>query len=150
MPIRLNTETTGFADQFAALLTMKREISEEVDSVAAAIIADVQARGDAALIALTKRFDDLALTPETLRVSSSEIDSALRACPKPALDALHFAHERIVAFHERQRPLDSFETDDAGVSSGWRWSAIAIARPETSSSPTANRTKTNVLRMATP
>jgi histidinol dehydrogenase len=124
MPIRLNTEDAGFEQAFAELLTMKREVSEEVDSVAAAIIADVRARGDAAVIALTNRFDDLALTPETLRVSSSEIESAVAACDKAALEALHVAHERIVAFHERQRPQDSYETDAAGVESGWRWSAI--------------------------
>ena len=124
MPIRLNTEDAEFATAFAALLTMKREISEEVDAVAAHVIADVRARGDASVIEFTNRFDHLALTPETLRVSSSEIGSAAQACGAAALEALQFAHQRIVAFHERQRPHDSLETDALGVQSGWRWSAI--------------------------
>ncbi len=44
--------------------------------------------------------------------------------PAETLSALQLAHERIVAYHERQRPADSRRTDAAGVESGWRWTAI--------------------------
>jgi histidinol dehydrogenase len=124
MPIRLDMRDAGFEQAFLHLLTMKREISEEVDQIAAGIIADVQARGDAALIGFTQRFDRLALTPDTLRVTQGEIAAAVKACPPQALDALRFAHQRIVAFHERQKPADWRGTDAAGVESGWRWTAI--------------------------
>ncbi|MGL4438055.1 MAG: histidinol dehydrogenase [Bosea sp. (in: a-proteobacteria)] len=124
MPIRLHSRDASFEADFAALLAMKREVSEEVDAVVAAIIADVRARGDAALIDLTQRFDHLALTPETLRVSEDEIAAALAACDPKALAALRFAKARIEAFHQRQRPEDQRFTDAAGVEMGWRWMAI--------------------------
>jgi histidinol dehydrogenase len=124
MPIRLDMRDAGFEQAFRHLLTMKREISEEVDQAAAGIIAEVQARGDAAVIEFTQRFDRLTLTPETLRVTPDEIAAAVKACPPQALAALRFAHQRIVAFHERQRPADWRGTDAAGVESGWRWTAI--------------------------
>jgi histidinol dehydrogenase len=124
MPIRLDTRDAGFEAAFRDLLTMKREVSEEVDRVVADILADVQERGDAAVIALTSRFDGLDLTPQTLRVSAAEIAAARSQCPPEALAALALAHERIVAYHQRQRPADSRQTDAAGVESGWRWTAI--------------------------
>ena len=80
MPIRLDDRDARFAEGFAALLSAKREVSEEVDRVAADIIAEVRARGDAALIAYTSRFDALDLAPRTLRVSEAEIDAAVAAC----------------------------------------------------------------------
>ena len=79
MPIRLDDRDAGFAEAFAALLSAKREVSEEVDRVAADIIADVRERGDAALIDYTSRFDALDLTSATLRVSEAEIDAAVAA-----------------------------------------------------------------------
>jgi histidinol dehydrogenase len=124
MPIRLDASAASFAADFAALLAMKREVSEEVDAIAAGIIAEVRARGDAALIDYTQRFDHLALTPETLRVSEAEIAAALGACPPAALEALRFAAARIEAFHARQRPEDQRFTDALGVEMGWRWTAI--------------------------
>ncbi len=124
MPIRLDASAASFAADFAALLAMKREVSEEVDAIAAGIIAEVRALGDAALIDYTQRFDHLALTPETLRVSEAEIAAALAACPPAALEALRFAAARIEAFHARQRPEDQRFTDALGVEMGWRWTAI--------------------------
>ncbi|MCX7325116.1 MAG: histidinol dehydrogenase [Hyphomicrobiales bacterium] len=124
MPIRLNSRDASFEADFAALLAMKREVLEEVDAVVAAIIADVRARGDAALIDYTQRFDHLSLTPLTLRVSEAEIAAAVATCNPPALEALRFAKQRIKAFHLRQRPDDQRFTDAAGVEMGWRWTGI--------------------------
>lgn len=124
MPIRLDARDAGFEQAFSALLTMKREVSEDVDQVAASIIADVRARGDAALIDYTQRFDKLALTPETLRVGDAEIEAALAACTPQQLEALETARSRIEAYHLRQKPTDSWSRDALGVESGWRWSAI--------------------------
>lgn len=124
MPILLNSRDASFEADFAALLAMKREVSEEVDAVVAAIIADVRARCDMALIDYTQRFDHLALTPQTLRVSDAEIAAAMSACDPNALAALRFAKDRIEAFHVRQRPEDLRFTDAAGVEMGWRWTGI--------------------------
>jgi histidinol dehydrogenase len=124
MAQRLNAREPGFAEAFGALLSMKREVSEDVDQAVRSIIEDVIARGDAALIDYTSRFDRLDLTPETLRVGDAEIDAAEAACSKEALDALRLARERIEIYHRAQRPEDSTTTDALGVTLGWRWTAL--------------------------
>jgi histidinol dehydrogenase len=124
MPTRLDDRDARFEQQFQALLSAKREVSEEVDRVVAAIIADVREQGDAAVIACTSRFDALDLAADGLRVSEAEIDDAVAACPRELLVALETARTRIEAYHLRQKPEDAWFTDAAGVESGWRWSAI--------------------------
>lgn len=95
MAERLTSSDRDFERAFASFLTRKREVSEDVDASVRSIIADVRARGDAALIALTAKFDQLDVTAATLRVSTAEIDAAVAACPADTLDALRFAHDRI-------------------------------------------------------
>lgn len=127
MPLRLDARDTDFEARFTALLGMKREISEDVDQTVARIIADIEARGDAALIDYTSRFDRLDLTPATLRVSVAEIDAAIAACDAATLDALNVARQRIEAYHSRQKPEDLRFTDAQGVEMGWRWTAVQSA-----------------------
>jgi histidinol dehydrogenase len=121
---RLDAREPSFPQAFAALLSAKREVSEDVDQAVRAIIEDVVLRGDEALIDFTYRFDGLALQPETLRISDAEIDAAEAQCPKEALEALALAKERIDTYHRAQRPQDSMTTDSLGVTLGWRWTAI--------------------------
>jgi histidinol dehydrogenase len=124
MALRLDARQADFRRAFSDLLGAKREMSEDVDETVRAIIEDVIARGDAALIDLTSRFDGLDLTPGTLRVSEAEIDAAVADCPTDALDALTLAKGRIEAYHAAQKPQDSTTTDSLGVTLGWRWTAI--------------------------
>ena len=65
MPIRLDSRDPRFAADFEALLGSKREVSEEVGTVVANILADVRTRGDAAVIDYTERFDKQALSPSS-------------------------------------------------------------------------------------
>ncbi|MGP9821135.1 histidinol dehydrogenase [Salinarimonas sp. NSM] len=127
MPIRLDARESGFAQAFEALLGMKREASEEVDGVVRAIIADVIARGDAALVDYTARFDRLSLSADGLRIGRDELEAAEGACDRAALDALHLARERIASYHAAQKPQDMRETDALGVTRGWRWTAVEAA-----------------------
>ena len=60
---RLDARDASFPAAFAALLSAKREVSEDVDQAVRAIIEDVVVRGDEALIDYTYRFDGLALQP---------------------------------------------------------------------------------------
>ncbi len=124
MPLRLDARSPGFERAFNDLLGMKREASVEIDEVVRDIIADVVERGDAAVIDYTSRFDRLDLTPDTLRVSPDEIAGARAACSRETLDALGLAKERIETYHRAQKPQDHSVTDSAGVSMGWRWTAI--------------------------
>ena len=79
--IRLATIHRGFDAAFAALLGQARETTETVDQAVAAIIAAVRARGDAALLEYTARFDRLSLTADRLRISAEEIDAAVASVP---------------------------------------------------------------------
>ena len=124
MPVHLNASDPDFDSRFTALLGAKREDSPEVDDAVAAIIADVRARGDAALIALTERFDRLRLTADTLRFSADEIETHCAAVDEADRAALTLAAERIRAYHVRQMPEDARWTDAEGASLGWRWSAV--------------------------
>jgi histidinol dehydrogenase len=124
MPLRLDTRAADFAERFRAFLDTKREISEDVEQAVRAIIADVIARGDRALIELTRRFDRVELDAANLRVSAGEIAAATNACGAEALAALKFARERIEAYHARQRPADDRFVDALGVELGHRWTAI--------------------------
>jgi histidinol dehydrogenase len=124
MPVRLERDSADFDPRFAAFLAAKREISADVEAAARAIVDDVAARGDAALLEATRKFDRLHLKADTLRISAGEIDVAMKACPAAALEALTFACDRIEVFHRRQLPKDERFTDALGVELGWRWSAI--------------------------
>jgi histidinol dehydrogenase len=127
MPIRLDRNSADFDERFAKFLAAKREISADVEAQARAIVEDVAARGDTALLEATARFDRLSLDAAALRVSAAEIEAAVQACDGATLDALKFARDRIEAFHLRQLPKDERFTDATGVELGWRWSAIESA-----------------------
>ena len=127
MPVFLSSAAPGFEAAFRALLAMKREDAPDVDAAVAGIIADVRARGDAAVIELTERFDRLRLTPETLAFTAEEIAAE---CAKVSVEdraALELAAERIRAYHVRQKPQDQRWTDPEGASLGWRWTPVSAA-----------------------
>jgi histidinol dehydrogenase len=124
MPVRLDRSRADFAERFADFLAIKREVSADIESAVRAIVDDVAARGDAALIEATRKFDRLDLDASGLRVTPAEIEAAVNACDTETLDALKFARDRIEVFHRRQLPKDDRFTDALGVELGWRWSAI--------------------------
>src|SRR5437764_182203 len=124
MPIRLDSRAPDFAEKFRALLDTKREASAEIEQAVRAIIADVAARGDAALIELTKKFDRVDVHANGLRVTHSELDAATVTCDPSTLGALTLARDRIETYHRRQLPKDERFTDALGVELGHRWTAI--------------------------
>ena len=124
MAQRLDAQAPDFEKNFKALLAQKRDLAPDVDAAVKAIIDDVVARGDAALVDYSRRFDRIDLEKSGIAVSRAEVDSAEGRCSKQQLDALDLALERILAFHERQRPQDLRFTDPVGVELGWRWTPI--------------------------
>ena len=121
---RLATTDAGFAPAFETLLGEARETTERVDQTVAAIIADVRARGDAAVIDYTQQFDRHFLTAATLPVSAAEIARAVASIAAPLMAALELAASRIEAFHRAQLPSDLRMTDEAGLTLGLRWGAL--------------------------
>ncbi|EJW09857.1 Histidinol dehydrogenase [Rhodovulum sp. PH10] len=127
MPVRLATRDPDFRSRFKALLATKREASVDVETAVRAIVADVIARGDAALVDLSKKFDRVDLSNRGLRISPEEVEAAVAACDPRRLEALAFARDRIEAYHRRQLPGDERFTDALGVELGYRWRPVAAA-----------------------
>lgn len=127
MPVFLDTSDPDFEAQFQALLTAKREDSPEVDDVVAEIIADVRARGDAAVLELTARFDRVSLTRETMRMSPQDVATEAAKVAPEVRAALEVAAERIKVYHQRQMPQDDMWEDPTGARLGWRWTPVSAA-----------------------
>jgi histidinol dehydrogenase len=124
MVYRLDSRHAAFAEEFETLLGSKREVSEEVGTTVAAILNDVRLRGDEAVLAYTDRFDQLPLTASTLAFTAEEIADAEASISGEVRGALQYAHDRIAAHHEKQKPLDHIYQDASGVTLGTVWTAI--------------------------
>ena len=124
MALFLDSKAADFETRFVALLGAKRESAADVDTTVAAILADVRARGDAALIEYSKRFDRVDLAEKGIAITAAEVDAAIAQADPKAVEALRFAHARVLAYHQRQAPQDTEFTDALGVQLGWRWRAI--------------------------
>jgi histidinol dehydrogenase len=127
MPSFLNTKDADFEAGFTALLGQKREDSPDVDDAVAAIIADVRARGDAAVLELTARFDKLVLTSESMAFTKAEIEAEIAKVAPEDRAALELAADRIRAYHARQMPEDALWQDASGARLGWRWTPVSAA-----------------------
>ena len=118
MATHLATSDPGFETAFSALLAAKRETDADVDDAVAAIIADVAARGDAALVDYTARFDRVVLRPAQLRLSADEIAASAAQASAETVAALRLAAGRIESFHRKQLPQSLDYTDADGVRLG--------------------------------
>ena len=100
----LKSEDAGFDAALTALLAYSAEDDDAIEHSVAAIIADVRARGDAAVLELTRRFDGIdARSIAELEIAKPELDDALASLPVTERSALESAAERVLAFHDRQR-----------------------------------------------
>ncbi|MBB4010289.1 histidinol dehydrogenase [Allorhizobium taibaishanense] len=124
MAVWLEQAGDDFEARFAAFLTTKREVSEDVNATVKAIIDDVRARGDAALAEYSLKFDGLDFATTSMRVTQAEIDAAFASVSPELIDALRLAAERIERHHARQMPKDDIYEDAIGVGLGSRWTAI--------------------------
>ena len=94
MPIRLDRSSADFDQRFAAFLAAKREVSADVEKATRAIVDDVAARGDAALLEATRKFDRLDIDARGLRITPAEIEGAVKACDPNTIQALALARDR--------------------------------------------------------
>ena len=101
---RLSTRQSDFDARLAALTRLEASQDEAVDRAVAAIVDDVRARGDAAVLDYTRRFDRVdAASVADLEIPKPERERALRALDPGVRDALGAAAARIRGYHERQR-----------------------------------------------
>ena len=103
-PARLSTASAGFDAEFKARLHWSADADAAIEKVVADILADVQTRGDDAVLEYTNRFDRTkAASMADFDITQPELDAALAALPGAQRAALQTAADRIRAFHERQK-----------------------------------------------
>ena len=127
MPLRLDARAGDFADRFEQLVNARREADGDVADAVRGIIAQVRADGDAALAALTSRFDRFDLDAQGWTISAEQCAQAYAGIDAGLREALETAARRITAYHEKQRPADSGWTDESGARLGARWNAVEAA-----------------------
>ena len=100
---RLSTSEPGFAVDLVRLLAYEASVDAEVEASVAAVLADVRARGDAAVLEYTRRWDGVdAASLAALEIAATDLRAALESLPSAQRTALESAAARIRAFHERQ------------------------------------------------
>jgi histidinol dehydrogenase len=101
---RLHADAPAFEQEFAALTAFEAAQDPAIDATVAAIIADVRARGDAALLEYTAKFDRVRVeSAAALEIDAAEMREAFAALPAAEREALETAATRIRRFHERQK-----------------------------------------------
>jgi histidinol dehydrogenase len=116
-----------FPATYKSLLADRSDAVDGVEGKVADILTQVRTRGFEALAELTQRFDQVAITPETIAVTPAMIDAAMKACDPAVIKALEMAAQRIADYHIRARPTDDQWTDAHGITMGWRWTPVDAA-----------------------
>ncbi|TSD54739.1 histidinol dehydrogenase [Variovorax sp. KBS0712] len=103
-PARLSTNSASFDAEFKARLHWSADDDAAIEKVVADILADVQKRGDEAVLEYTNRFDKLdAKTLPELELTQAELKAAFEALPAAQRDALEAAARRVRSYHEAQK-----------------------------------------------
>ena len=103
-PLRLSTALATFEADFRARQHWSAVTDAEVEQRVAQILADVQQRGDAAVLEYSNRFDGLdASSVASLELTQAELKSAFAGLPAAQRDALEAAARRVRSYHEAQK-----------------------------------------------
>ena len=103
-PMQLNTADAGFEAAFAARLHWSADTDAAIEQRVADILADVQKRGDAAVLEYTQRFDGLqAFDVKALEITQVQLQAALDSLPAVQREALQAAAARVRQYHEAQK-----------------------------------------------
>ena len=103
-PVRLSTASASFEAEFKARLHWSAQADAEIEQRVADILADVQQRGDAAVLDYTARFDGLQARVMTeLELTQTELRAAFDSIPTAQRDALQAAASRVRSYHEAQK-----------------------------------------------
>lgn len=121
----LDTREPTFEATFGPLVAVDSAVDKSIEARADAIVDDVRARGDVALLEYTNRFDRMQAPSVTaLEISQAQMRAAFDGLPAAQRDALQAAAERVRAFHERQHArvmaADWTDTEADGTVTGQR------------------------------
>src|SRR5215831_1490569 len=123
---RLDSSAAGFDVALSRLTAFDATQDAGVEAAVTSILAEVRARGDAAVLHYTARLDGVRVASVAeLELSSAELEAALDGLATVERDALEFAARRIRAFHERQLTESWSFTEADGTKLGQRVTALA-------------------------
>ena len=122
---RLDSTQPDFDAQLQQLLAFESAQDPAVDAAVSAILADVKARGDAALLEYTRRFDRLSVDrAQALEISQGDLKQALARLLASGRAALETAVERVRAYHSRQLAQSWSYTEADGTELGQKISPL--------------------------
>jgi histidinol dehydrogenase len=103
-PLYLSTLEAGFEADFQARLHWSAQADAAIEQRVAEILADVQQRGDAAVLDYTRRFDALdAANVVELSLTPAVLQHAFDTIPHAQRQALQAAAQRVRSYHEAQK-----------------------------------------------
>ena len=103
-PARISTASSTFEAEFQARLHWSADADAAIEQRVADILADVQKRGDAAVLDYTARFDGLDVPDmSALELTQAELKAAFEGIPAAQRDALQAAAQRVRTYHEAQK-----------------------------------------------
>lgn len=119
-PVRLSTLASSFEADFKARLHWSADADAAIEERVAAILADVQLRGDVAVLEYTSRFDGLeAASVQALELTQAELKTAFEGLPEAQRAALQAAAARVRSYHEAQKKACgeswSYRDDDGSL-----------------------------------
>ncbi|MDO8372769.1 MAG: histidinol dehydrogenase [Polaromonas sp.] len=119
-PARLSTTDAAFEVQFTARLHWSADTDAAIEQRVAGILADVQQRGDAAVLEYTARFDGLtAASMHALELTQAELKAAFDTIPAAQREALQAAARRVRSYHEAQKKANgeswSYRDEDGSL-----------------------------------
>jgi histidinol dehydrogenase len=121
---QLNSHDADFAPALKKLLAFSAADDAAIEAAAAKILADVQNRGDAAVLEYTQQFDrlskDQASSVKALEISKADLMAALNALPAEQRSALEAAAQRVKSYHERQKVESGCHSWDYADENGTR------------------------------
>lgn len=123
----IDSKEPNFPAWLNAFVCNKSQFDPEIEKRVTKIIQMVREQGDEAVLEFTKMYDKIDLTANTLLVPQSDIDAAIKTIGAEDRSALTRAADRIMQYHQKQRPQNISWTDAVGIELGWRWTALDSA-----------------------
>lgn len=135
-PLRLSTADANFEHDFAQRLHWSADTDAAIEQRVADILADVQQRGDAAVLEYTARFDGLQVdSVQALELTQAELKAAFDSLGDAQKQALEAAAKRVRSYHEAQKkPMEKAGATVTKTARCWarrslRWTAWASMCP---------------------
>ena len=116
----VHTAEKAFEEAFRRIIRRGAGVEGTIRASVQAIVEDVAARGDSALLDYTEKFDQSGLADGGMEVSGEEWSRAAAEAPRADVEILSLAARRIEAYHRKQELKGWVASDEEGIELGQR------------------------------